>query len=155
MKIVIGSDHAGLRLKEALVPFLRNLGYRVTDKGPNVFHPQDDYPDYIAPVARAVAKDQKNTRGIVIGGSGQGEAMVANRFKGVRAAVYYGGQPDVIALSRQHNDSNVLSLGARFVDEELAKEVTKRWLETKFSGEEKHVRRISKIRHLTRRLWGR
>lgn len=144
MKIYIGTDHAGFEIKEALVPFLKELGHEVEDLGAHAFAPMDDYPDFIHPVARAVARD-KDARGIILGGTGQGEAMCANRTKGVRAAVYYGGPFDVVLLSREHNDSNILSLGARFIDADEAQEVTRVWLATPFSGDERHTRRIKKL----------
>lgn len=147
MKIFIGTDHAGFEIKELLVPFLRVLGHEVEDMGAHSFEALDDYPDFIRPVAEAVAKDS-SARGIILGGSGQGEAMCANRVKGARAAVYYGGPFDIAVLSREHNDANILSLGARFVDEDEAKEVVRVWLETAFSGDERHARRIAKIDYL-------
>ncbi|MBI5400534.1 MAG: RpiB/LacA/LacB family sugar-phosphate isomerase [Candidatus Yonathbacteria bacterium] len=144
MKIYIGTDHAGFELKESLVAFLRGLGHEVEDFGARSFEALDDYPDFIRPVALAVATDS-SARGIILGGSGQGEAMCANRVKGARAAVYYGGAVDIAVLSREHNNANILSLGARFVEEDEAKEVVRVWLETPFSGEEKHARRIQKL----------
>jgi ribose 5-phosphate isomerase B len=147
VKVFIASDHAGFELKAKLIPFLKSLGYEVVDKGAFSFNKDDDYPDLITPVAKAVS-EEKGSLGAVLGGSGQGEAIVANRFPGVRAAVYYGGAPDIITLSRQHNDSNVLSLGARFLNGEEAKAAVKLWLETPFSGEERHIRRIEKIDNL-------
>ncbi|MCK9345015.1 MAG: RpiB/LacA/LacB family sugar-phosphate isomerase [Candidatus Pacebacteria bacterium] len=144
MRIFIGTDHAGFELKEALVPFLRELGHDVEDMGAHTFEALDDYPDFIRPVAEAVANDLES-RGIILGGSGQGEAMCANRVKGIRAAVYYGGPFDIAVLSREHNDANILSLGARFVTEDETREVVRVWLETAFSGEEKHARRIAKL----------
>lgn len=144
MKIYIGTDHAGFELKEKLKVFLGELGYTVEDKGAYAYDGQDDYPDFIRPVADAVAHDGQS-RGIIIGGSGQGEAMCANRVRGARAAVYYGGLVDIVVLSREHNDANILSLGARFVEEEEALEVVRLWLATPFSGEERHARRIKKI----------
>ncbi len=144
MKIFIGTDHAGFELKESLTPFLRELGHEVEDMGAHTFEALDDYPDFIRPVAEAVARDSES-RGIILGGSGQGEAMCANRVKGVRAAVYYGGPFDIAVLSREHNNANILSLGARFVTEDETKEVVRVWLETAFSGEEKHARRIAKL----------
>ncbi len=145
MKIYIGTDHAGFELKEALKKFLGELGYEVEDKGAFSLDPADDYPDFIRPTAEAVANDPERSRGIILGGSGQGEAMVANRFKGVRAAVYYGGQQEIVKLSREHNNANILALGARFISEYEAKEAVRIWLETPFSGEERHARRIKKI----------
>ena len=144
MRIYIGSDHAGFKLKNELVPFLRGLGYEVIDKGPENLDEKDDYPDYIEPVSREVSEND-DVKGIIIGGSGQGEAMTANRFKGVRAVVYYGGPKEIVELSRKDNDSNVLSLGARFIDDETAKGMAKLWLDTPFSGEERHARRIKKV----------
>lgn len=145
-KIVFASDHAGYALKETLVPFVRELGYDVEDVGAHAHEEGDDYPDYVSKAARAVSADPSSTKAVVLGGSGEGEAIVANRFKNVRAAVYYGGgAEDIISLSRQHNDANVLSLGARFIDEEMAKSAVKLWLETPFSEDERHIRRIKKI----------
>lgn len=151
MKIYVGSDHAGFKLKSALIPYLQSLGYEAEDKGAYEYQEDDDYPDFIVPVAREVSSDPENVKGIIFGGSGQGEAMCANRFKNVRATVYYGqgqnkvGEDDIIDLSREHNDANILSFGARFINEEEMKDVVKRWLDTPFSGEEKHQRRIKKI----------
>lgn len=162
-KIIIGSDHAGFAIKEALKPFLETLGYEVHDFGPEKYNANDDYPDFIAPVAKEVSKHAGNVKGIVLGASGQGEAMVANKFPHVRAAVYYGfgleeGKHDskkaelqaltsmqIIELSRLHNDSNILSLGAKFINEDEAKAAVKLWLETPFSGEARHLRRIEEI----------
>ncbi|MEO5367410.1 MAG: RpiB/LacA/LacB family sugar-phosphate isomerase [Magnetococcus sp. WYHC-3] len=144
MKIFIGADHAGFELKEKLVEFLKSLGHDATDFGAHDFKPDDDYPDYIIPVARAVGSDPLS-RGIILGGSGQGEAICANRFNGVRAIVYYGGNEEIIKLSREHNDANILSLGARFLSFEEAKDEVLKWLNTNFSGEERHMRRIGKI----------
>lgn len=147
MKIYIGTDHAGFHLKQSLVDYLGSLGYEVEDLCACEYDKNDDYPDFIAPVAEAVSKNN-GSRGIVLGHSGQGEAIVANRFRGVRASVYYGGNTEVVKLTRQHNDSNVLSLGAGFLKEDEAKEAVKLWLETEFSGEERHKRRIEKIKDL-------
>lgn len=144
MKIYISTDHAGFELKESLVPFLKSLGHEVEDVGAHTFEALDDYPDFIRPAAEAVASNP-GSRGIILGGSGQGEAMCANRVRGVRAAVYYGGPLDIVVLSREHNDANILSLGARFVDEDEAQKAVRLWLETSFTGEEKHTRRIKKI----------
>jgi len=151
-RIVIGADHAGFDLKEALKAYLNELGYSIVDKGAFEKNNDDDYPDFIMPVAREVASDPEHSRGIVIGGSGQGEAIDANRVKGIRAAVYYG-DPEksadlgasIIKLSREHNDSNILSLGARFLSVDEAKEAVLLWLNTAFSGDERHVRRIAKL----------
>jgi len=148
MKIFIGSDHAGFELKGKLIPFLKELGHEVEDKGAFELNKEDDYPDFVRPVASAVASDPERSRGIVLGGSGQGEAMAANRIKGVRAVEYYAPSRrdvSIIKDSRGHNDSNVLSLGARFLSEDEAKSAVKDWLETPFSGDERHVRRIAKL----------
>ena len=107
-KIFFASDHGGLELKAKLIPFVESLGYEVIDKGPFVLDPTDDYPDFISLAAAEVSKDN-TARAVVLGGSGQGEAIVANRFPHVRAALYYGGNPEIVRLSRDHNDSNVLS----------------------------------------------
>lgn len=142
-KVFIASDHAGFELKEQLIPFLRERGYEVEDLGPATFEKEDDYPDTLLPLPRAVVEHR--AVGIAIGGSGQGEAMVANRYPGARAAVYYGGSKDIVKLSREHNDANILSLGARFVGQEEAKEAVLLWLQTPFPGEERHARRIAKL----------
>jgi len=143
MKIYLGTDHAGYKLKEILKKYLQDLEYEVVDFGTNS-EESCDYPDYIYPVAEAVSKDS-GSRGIILGGSGQGEAMTANRVKGVRAAVYYGYDKSIIELSRTHNNANILSLGARFVDEEEAKEAVIEWLKMDFPEDERHIRRIRKI----------
>ncbi len=145
MRIYLGADHAGFELKEKLKIFLAEIGCEVEDKGVFSFDKNDDYPDFIRQVADAVAKDPENNRGIVLGGSGQGEAIVANRIKGIRTAVVYNYNEDIVRLSREHNDANILSLAARFLSEEEAKKIVKLWLETEFSNEERHKRRIKKI----------
>lgn len=144
MQIYIASDHAGFELKGKLVEFLKGQGKEIEDLGPSIYMEGDDYPDFILPLAQKVAQN-KDSFGIVIGASGQGEAMAANRVKGVRAAVYYGMPQALIKLSREHNDANVLSLGARFLSEEDAKTAVELFLTTPFSGEERHVRRIAKL----------
>lgn len=144
MKIYLGTDHAGFNLKEKLIPFLKSLGHSVIDKGAFSYNKNDDYPDYIKPVAKAVSRNVKN-RGIILGASGQGEAIVANRFKGIRAAVYYGGSEKIVKLSRMHNNANILSLGARFLTEQQAKKAVSLWLSTAFSKDKRHEMRIKKI----------
>jgi len=147
MKIYIGTDHAGFELKEELKMFLESLGCEVEDKGAYEFNEDDDYPDFIFPVVKAVAEDidrELDSRGIVIGGSGQGEAIVANKVKGIRAAVVY---DDYSAkMSREHNDANIISLGNRTLSIDKAKDLVRLWLETPFSNEERHKRRIEKIK---------
>ena len=113
MKVFFGGDHAGVELKGKLVEFVRSLGYEVFDFGPKEYDENDDYPDFVIPVAQAIRNDSEQSRGVIIGGSGQGEAIVANRFKRVRATVYYGGDPEIVKISREHNDSNILAIGAR------------------------------------------
>jgi ribose 5-phosphate isomerase B len=117
MIIHLATDHAGLDLKDKIKLHLSEVNYKVVDHGAYEYNALDDYPDFIFPCAMAVSKD-KSSKGIILGGSGQGEAMAANRVEGVRAAVFYNGPDDIIKLSRQHNDANVLSLGARFMTEE-------------------------------------
>jgi ribose 5-phosphate isomerase B len=144
MKVYIGSDHAGYELKEKLKIYLSELDYEVEDMGAFELEKDDDYPDFIKPVAHAVADDPESL-GIVLGGSGEGEEMAANKVEGIRATEYYGGNLEIVKLSREHNNANVLSLGARFVKEDEAKEAVKIFLETPFSNEERHIRRIEKI----------
>jgi ribose 5-phosphate isomerase B len=144
MKIFLASDHAGFELKEALSVFLRERKYEVDDLGPTTLDPNDDYPDYLRLLGAHVA-GEAGSMGIGIGGSGQGEAMAVNRVKGARAAVFYGGPDEIIKLSREHNNANVLSLGARFLSQEAAKEAVALWLTTPFSNDERHIRRIAKL----------
>ena len=143
MKIYIAADHAGFNLKNYLKKQLLADGYDIEDCGAFDFDPLDDYPDFIIPAAEKVS-NQPNSRGIIIGGSGQGEAMAANRIQGVRAAVYYDGPIDIVKLSRLHNNANILSLGARFLSVERATEILTIWLEEKFEGE-RHENRINKL----------
>ena len=152
MKIFIGTDHAGYVLKEHLVLYLKGEGYEVIDKGAFEYDEHDDYPDFIIPVAQEVSKDPDNTRGIVMGATGQGEAIAANKFPHVRAMVYYGkstivvdDEADIIVRSREHNNANILALGARFLTEEDMMESVNLWLKTPYTGSERHVRRLAKI----------
>ncbi len=115
MKIHLATDHAGLDLKNAIKAYLIQNSHDVTDHGAHEYDAQDDYPDFIFPCAKAVALDSES-RGIILGGSGQGEAMAANRVKGVRAAVFYNGPDDIVKLSREHNNANILSLGCTFYE---------------------------------------
>lgn len=146
IKIYIGSDHAGYELKEKLKIYLGSLGYEVEDKGAYFLDIDDDYPDFIIPVATEVSKDN-NSFGIILGGSGQGEQISANKIKGIRAIEYYGGNLDIIKLGREHNDANILSLGARFINENEAKESVKLFIEIPFSNEERHIRRLNEIKN--------
>jgi ribose 5-phosphate isomerase B len=143
-KVYLASDHAGFELKEALIPYIGTLGHAAEDMGAYELSLTDDYPDYIVPCAERVAAEP-GAVGIILGGSGQGEAMAANRTKGIRAAVFYGGTLDIPRLAREHNDANILSLGARFVNETEAKEAVRTFLATAFSGEERHSRRLGKF----------
>jgi len=155
-KIYIGTDHAGFELKQKLIPFIESLGYEVVDCGAYELDTGDDYTDHISIVAKAVALNPEHNQGIILGGSGQGEAMVANRYPHVRAIVFYGDagffKDDIIKLGRQHNDSNILSLGARFLNISEAKKAVKAWLSTHFSNEARHIRRIKKIEKISREI---
>ncbi|OGI67532.1 ribose-5-phosphate isomerase [Candidatus Nomurabacteria bacterium RIFCSPLOWO2_01_FULL_41_12] len=160
MKIFIGADHAGYELKEKLKVYLSGLGHEVEDKGAFKYDADDDYPDFVLPVAEAVAKD-KESRGIILSGTGQGEAMCANRVPGARAAVFYGQAVakeavdikgvtsidpfEILKLSRLHNDANILSLSVRFLSDDEIKFAIELFLTTKFSGDERHIRRINKL----------
>lgn len=162
MKIYIGTDHAGFELKEKLLNYLPELGlgYEVIDKGAFILDANDDYPDFVTDVAISVAEDE-GSMGIVIGGSGQGEAMCANKVAGIRAVVFYGEKLpldkidvqgdesndtfEIVKLAREHNNANIISVGTRFVTEDEAKFAIELFLRTKFSGEERHVRRINKF----------
>jgi ribose 5-phosphate isomerase B len=140
MKIAIGSDHAGFIYKEKIKEFLRGLGHQVTDFGTDSEEPVD-YPLFIRPVAQAVARGESG-RGVVLGGSGNGEAMAANRIKGVRCALCW--NVESARLARKHNDANVISLGQRMISETAALEIARIWLETDFEGG-RHVRRIQML----------
>jgi ribose 5-phosphate isomerase B len=140
MKIAIGSDHAGFQYKEKIREFLAGLGHSVTDFGTHS-EAAVDYPLFIRPVAEAVARGEFE-RGIVLGGSGNGEAMVANRVPGIRCALCW--NPESAWLGRQHNDANVLSLGQRMITLEVALQIVQIWLDTPFEGG-RHQRRIELI----------
>jgi len=142
MRIHIGSDHAGLEFKNRIVEHLKNKGHDVIDNGPHTFDPLDDYPVFCIPAAEAVAKEP-GSFGIVLGGSGNGEQMVANKVKGVRAALVW--SKEIAKLAREHNDANVISLGGRMHDEAFCLELVDTFLATPFSGDERHVRRIGLI----------
>jgi ribose 5-phosphate isomerase B len=159
-RIFFAADHAGFDLKNALIEHLKMRGQSVEDLGAFSEVADDDYPDYVTALAMRVAAEPE-TRGVVLGGSGQGEAMCANRVPGVRAAVFYGPQPvaslleiegghsedgyDCVRLPRRHNDANVLSIGARFVSGEEADKAVRVFLETEFSGAPRHTRRLAKF----------
>ena len=143
MIIALGTDHAGFDLKEVVKKFLEENNYEVKDFGAYEYDSADDYPDFINPTAEFVSKNN-DAMGIIFGGSGQGEAMAANRYKGVRAAVFYGRPDKIVSLSRQHNNANILSLGSRFIEPEDAINVIKLWLSTEFEGG-RHQKRIEKL----------
>lgn len=142
MKIYIASDHGGYKVKKELVNYLQGKGYVIEDMGNKEHDPQDDYPDFIISLAEKVAKELGAT-GIIIGRSGNGEAMAANKVKGIRAAVCINAK--MAKMAREHNDANILSLGADYTDLETIKVITDTFLETFFSKEEKHKRRVNKI----------
>lgn len=160
MKIALSTDHAGFEHLKVLREFLESSGHDCVNYGPTAFDPNDDYPDFIRPAAEAVAKGECAV-GIIFGGTGNGEAMTANRIKGVRCAVYYGparaaeaidvsgasaeDEYELLRLSRQHNNANMLSLAGRFLNNEATELAVSIWLNTPFPGDERHARRIAKI----------
>ncbi len=160
MKIALSTDHAGFEALQTLKDFLVSKGHEILDFGPKAFEPDDDYPDLIAPAAQAVANGEAE-RGIIMGSSGQGEAMVANRIKGVRCALYYGpatppgavdaygsvakDQFEILRLSREHNNANMLSLAARFLSSAEIESAVSIWLDAPFTGVERHARRVQKL----------
>lgn len=150
-KVYLATDHAGLQLKEKIKGFLKEEGYETEDFGAHALDPEDDYPDFISKAAEAVSKNPES-KAIILGGSGQGEAIVANKFPNVRASVYYGSVEQMPVLTRQHNDANILSLGARFLKEDEAIKAVKLFLETPFTNEERHQRRIEKIKKIEENL---
>jgi ribose 5-phosphate isomerase B len=149
--VYLGTDHAGFKYKEAIKKMLVAEGYTVEDMGAHTYEELDDYPDFVFPAAQAVSQDPENRVAIVLGGSGEGEAMVANKLPGVRAAI--GFSEFVVKASREHNNANVLSLGERTVSEADALKFVKLWLSTPFPGDERHVRRIEKIKVLEKKLY--
>lgn len=160
MKIAVATDHAGFEQLKALKAWLESEGHEVHDFGPGTFDAGDDYPDFILPAARAVAGGECEA-GIIMGGSGQGEAMAANRVKGVRCALFYvpaqakaaidaeGHTSDdpyeILKLSRRHNHANMLSLSARFLSLEEMKQAVQTWLSTPYDEAERHARRVRKL----------
>jgi ribose 5-phosphate isomerase B len=142
MRIHIGSDHAGLEFKAKIIEHLRSQGHDVTDHGPHQFDPLDDYPIFCIPAAQAVAADI-DSFGIVLGGSGNGEQMAANKVKGVRAALVW--SIETAKLAREHNNANVISLGGRMHPEKFCLDLVDTFLATPFSGDERHLRRIGQI----------
>ncbi len=159
-KVYFAADHAGFALKNALVEHVRTLGYEVEDLGAHSLDREDDYPDFMTPLAERVAAEEGSC-GVLIGGSGQGEAMCANRIKGIRAAVFYGPMRvtaaldieggrsedgyDAVRLPRRHNNANILSIGARFISGDEADHAVRIFLETPFSDSPRHMRRLAKF----------
>ena len=140
--IVLATDHAGFELKEHVKKFLLEKGFEIKDFGALEYDALDDYPDFIIPASKFISKNK--LIGIIFGGSGQGEAIAANRIKGARAVVFYNGPDDIIKLSRSHNNANILSIGARFVNKRRAEEIINLWLSTTFE-EGRHQKRINKL----------
>lgn len=167
MKVYIATDHTGFELKNKIKKALEDEGYEVEDCGAYKLDPADDYPDFIAKAAEGVARDPDGSRGIILGGSGQAEMMTANKFKGVRCALFYAAVAptraadvtgrmstdpyEMIRLTREHNNANMLSIGVRFVMDEEAVKVAKLWLAAPFPGDERHVRRIGKMKKIESR----
>ena len=146
MKLHIATDHAGMELSQFLISELRNLGHEVIDHGPSDYDPLDDYPGFCIAAAKAVSDDWQNSEqslGIVLGGSGNGEQMAANKVSGIRAALIW--NEATAKLAREHNDANVCALGARQHSQEEVLELIKIFIAEPFSGDERHVRRIGKI----------
>ena len=140
--IVLATDHAGFELKEHVKTFLVKKGYDIKDFGALEYDRLDDYPDFILPAAKYISEHK--LIGIIFGGSGQGEAMAANRINGIRAAVFYNGPDEIVELSRLHNNANILSIGARFVSNQEVEKIIELWLSTDFE-EGRHEKRINKL----------
>ena len=147
MKLYLATDHAGFALKEEVKKYLEEHEHEVYDCGALTLEPGDDYPHYIALAASRVQHDALHdpSMAIIFGGSGQGEAIVANRFRHVRAVVYAGGNLELVKLGREHNDANVISVGARFVSGSEAIQAIELFLATPFSHEERHADRVIQI----------
>lgn len=152
MKIYVATDHAGFELKENIKKYLEETGHEVYDCGALTLELGDGYPVYMAKAAESVQKDAMHApaMAVIFGGSGQGEAIVANRFRHVRAIVYAGGNLELVKLGREHNDANIISIGARFVTEAEAKQAIDLFLTTPFSHDERHAERIVQIEELTK-----
>lgn len=160
MKIALSTDHAGFVPLQKLQAFLEAQGHECINFGPTQYNPTDDYPYYIKPAAQAVASGECQF-GIIFGGSGQGEAIAANRLKGIRCGIYYGpatpvravdaeggaarDEYEILRLNRQHNNANMLSLASRFLNQEAIEQAVTIWLDTPFSGAERHIRRINEL----------
>jgi ribose 5-phosphate isomerase B len=142
MRVHIGGDHAAYELHQALIEHVGASGHDVVDHGPFRYDPQDDYPVAVLRAAKAVA-DDPGSLGIVLGGSGNGEQMAANKVPGIRAALAY--TTELAELAREHNDAQVVSIGGRFTDVETAKQIVDTFLATPFSKGERHVRRLDMV----------
>jgi len=142
VRIHIGSDHAGLDFKNVIVKHLESQGHDVVDHGPHTLDPLDDYPVFCIPAAEAVA-NEPGSLGIVLGGSGNGEQIAANKVKGIRAALAW--SIDTAKLARQHNDANVLSIGGRMHTPEFSLELVDAFIAEPFSNDERHIRRITMV----------
>jgi len=149
MKIAIGADHAGYELKEKLKDFLIDENHEVTDVGAATYNRDDDYPIFAAEVGRMVSKGEVD-RGIVVCDSGIGVDIVANKFPGVRSALVH--DEELAKQTREHNDTNVLALGAMFMDDEKAERIAEIWLETDFSGADRHRRRVEEIERMEQQI---
>ena len=168
MKVFLATDHTGFELKNKVKEMLQQKGYEVEDCGAFAIDKDDDYPDFIGKAATEISIDPEHSRGIIFGGSGEGEAMVANKFKGVRCALFYAkaipaqavdaegresSDPfEIVKLTREHNHANMLSIGARFVTAEDALRAITLWLDTPASEEERHKRRVEKIKKIEESL---
>ncbi|MEU4677040.1 MULTISPECIES: ribose-5-phosphate isomerase [Micromonospora] len=142
MRVYLGSDHAGYELKVHLASYLANQGYEVVDVGPHVFDPDDDYPAFCLHTGDRVVADE-GSLGVVIGGSGNGEQIAANKIAGVRAALAW--NTETAQLSREHNDANIVAVGARQHTLDEATAIVEAFLSTPFSGNERHARRIAQV----------
>ena len=151
MQIHLATDHAGYDHKNQVADWLATEGFDVIDHGPYEYDAQDDFPDFVVRAAQAIS-DNPTDRAVIFGGSGQGEAMLANRFPAVRATVLYNDSPEIVQLSREHNDANVLSIGARFLSVEDTKKHVWDWLHTNRSAAERHNRRIEKVAAITKNI---
>ncbi len=146
--IHLASDHAGFQHKEEILKWLQGSIYIIHDHGAYVNDPLDDFPDFMSKAAVAVSNSIGDSCAIIFGGSGQGEAMAVNRFSKIRATVYYGGNPEIIKLSRLHNDANILAIGARFITVEETKKIITTWLSLEVDPDEKYHRRNLKLCNL-------
>lgn len=155
IKIYLSGDHAGFKLKENIKKDLERKGFEVFDFGPKKYDKNDDYPDFVIPMAKSISKElnsnknknqyqNMNIRGFIFAGSGEGEAIAVNKIGGIRAAVYHGKNLKIVKITREHNDSNILCIGARFVKKNEAKKAIDLFLKTNFEGK-RHQRRLKKV----------